>query len=79
MKRKDIRDTMLVILLLWIVVISVILIGWEVTSESVYIPEENRRIVVYDENWSNALGVGAVGIFVLGFLVLMSPSPEDGG
>lgn len=79
MKRNDIRDTMLVILFLWIVVISVILIGWEVTSESVYIPEENRRIVVHDENWSIALGVGAVGIFVLGFLVLMSPSPEDGG
>ena len=78
MEKKDIRDMMIVIWIIWIVATSVIFIGRTITSEKVYDPEENRKVVVHDENWNAALKVGAIGFFALGFLVLMSPSPGNG-
>ncbi len=77
MERKDIRDMMIVIWIIWIVATSVIFIGRTIDSEKVYDPEENRKVVVHDERWNAALKVGVIGFFALGFLVLMSPSPED--
>ena len=77
MEKKDIRDMMIVIWIIWIVATSVIFIGRTITSEKVYDPDENRKVVVYDERWNDALKIGVVGFFALGFLVLVSPSPED--
>lgn len=78
MEKKDIRDLMIVIWIIWIVATSVIFMGRSTTSERVYDPEENRKIVVHDERWNAALRVGVVGFFALGFLVLISPSPKNG-
>lgn len=77
MEKKDIRDMMIVIWIIWIVATSVIFIGRTITSEKVYDPEENRKVVVHDESWNAALKVGVIGFFALGFLVLVSPSTED--
>ena len=71
MEKKDIRDLMIVIWIIWIVATSVIFIGRTITSEEVYDREEGMKVIVYDEGWNDALKVGVVGFFALGFLVLM--------
>ena len=78
MERKDVRDMMIVIWIIWMVATSVIFIGREITSERVYDPEEKIKVTVHDENWNSALKIGVVGFFALGFLVVMSPSPRNG-
>ena len=79
MERKDTKDLMFVILALWFVVTTVIFLGWIITSEEVYDPEERGDVTVHNENWSNTLRIGVVGIFGLGFLAFVCPSPKDGG
>ena len=78
MKRKDTRDLMMVIWIIWFVVTAVILMGWLITSENVYDPVENRKITTHDEDWNSMLKIGTIGVFGLGVLVFMSPSPENG-
>ena len=76
MEKKDIREMMIVIWIIWIVATSVIFIGQIITSEEVYDSEKGMKVIVHDEGWNDALKVGVVGFFALGFLVLASPSPE---